>query len=63
MQESYEEMKKALADICKDVENLHSFEIDKQKVDIVFYLAGDWKFLGFGDRLVHNYNNCRECIQ
>ena len=44
-EESYEGMKTALADICEEVERLHSIEVDKQKFDIVFYLGGDWKFL------------------
>ena len=44
-EESYEGMKTALADICEEVERLHSIEVDEQKFDLVFYLGGDWKYL------------------
>ena len=41
VEESYKVMKAVLSDICKEVEMLHSIEIDKQK----FNVGGDWKFL------------------
>ena len=37
-------MKTALADICKEVENLSYIEEDK-KFDIVFFLGSGWKFM------------------
>ena len=38
-EERYEGMKTALSDICKEVENLHSIEVDKQNFNIVFFLG------------------------
>ena len=43
--ESYESLKLALEDIRKEVEDLHSIEVDGVSYEIEFFLGGDWKFL------------------
>ena len=43
--ESYETLSAGLEDICEEVKNLESIDINGETYDIEFYIGGDWKFL------------------
>ncbi len=43
--ESYDDIKIALKEICDELKDLESIEIDEQKFKLEFYLGGDLKFI------------------
>ena len=43
--ESYDDIKIALKEICGELKDLESVNIDEQKFTLEFYLGGDLKFI------------------